>query len=162
MSIGVRVTIEDDTPIIRALSQLMLEGSRKAELLDDIGAALVSGASLRFVDQVSPDGDAWQQSFRAGQQGGETMRNTGRLMSSLSYNVIGDAVEYGTNLEYAHALHFGAVIKPVNGEYLTFKIGARWAKVKQVVLPSREFLGISDSDETEVLSIINRFLGQAA
>lgn len=161
MSIATRIEIADDTPIIQAMSQLMLEGSRKAELFDEIGAALVTGASLRFVDQVSPDGTPWKQSVRASQQGGDTMRNTGRLMSSLSHNVFGDAVEYGTNLEYAHVLHFGAVIKPVNGNYLTFKIGAIWARVKQVVLPSREFLGVSNDDETEVLSIINRFLGQA-
>jgi phage virion morphogenesis protein len=161
MSIVTRIEIADDTPIIRALSQLMLEGGQRAALFDAIGATLVDGASQRFRDGVDPDGVAWQQSLRAAEQSGQTLRDTGRLMSSLTYQSSRDGVEYGTNVKYAATLHFGAVIKPVNGNYLTFKIGARWAKVKQVVLPARPFLGVSKDDEVQVLKIIESFLGQA-
>ncbi len=162
MNVATRIEIADDTPIIQAMSQLLLEGSRKAEFMDSIGAALVSGASLRFPEGVDPDGMPWQQSIRAKEQGGETMRDKGRLMASLSHNVLSDdEVEYGTNLQYGHALHFGALIKPVNGNFLTFKIGARWVRVKQVLLPARPFLGVSKEDEIEVMNIINIFLGQA-
>lgn len=42
---------------------------------------------------------------------------------------------------YASTHEFGAVIKPVRGKYLTFKLPAgNWVKVQQVTIPARPYL----------------------
>jgi len=159
MSIAVRANISPDTTVLAALSQLALERDDKTSLLDEIGINLSENARVRFGDQVSPDGSTWVPSVRAKLQGGETLRDTGRLMGSITHIVSGDSVEYGTNVDYAAALHFGAEIKSVSGPYLTFKIpGGGWAKKKSVTLPARPFLGLSTEDNDMVIDVIGSFL----
>lgn len=158
MSLGVRINIPDDSAVLSALSQLALSGSDKTALLDEIGINLVENARLRFIDQTDPDGNPWKQSARAAAQGGETLRDTGRLMNSITHSVGSDFVEYGTNVAYAMPLHFGAEIRAVNAPYLKFKIAGRWANVKEVTLPARPFIGLSTEDEQLVVDIIETFL----
>lgn len=159
MSIGARVRIEPTDAILPALSRLALDRDDKSTLLDEIGINLSENARLRFGDQVAPDGNTWAPSVRAKLQGGETLRDTGRLMGSITHIVSGDSVEYGTNVDYAAALHFGAEIKSVSGPYLTFKIpGGGWVKKKSVTLPARPFLGLSTEDEDMVIDVIDSFL----
>ena len=152
------IRISDDAPVIKVLQALVLSPADKGQMLDDIGAELTESARSRFIEQVSPTGQPWLQSYRAINEGGQTLRDTGRLMNSLEHEVIGDSVFYGTNVEYAEPLHFGAVITAKNGGYLTFKTGLGFAKKKQVLLPPREFLGLSQSDEQSVLGIIQQFI----
>jgi hypothetical protein len=52
-------------------------------------------------------------------QGGETLRDTGRLMNSYTHNVLSNGVEVGTDVAYAPHLHYGATILPKNGQYIT-------------------------------------------
>lgn len=159
MSIGIRVQIDPDSGVLSALAKLALDRDDKTTLLDEIGINLAENARLRFTDQVDPDGQGWKPSLRAKAQGGETLRDTGRLMASITHAVSGDAVEYGTNLFYAPFLHFGADIKAVAKPYLTFKVpGGGWARKKEVTLPARPFLGLSDEDEQLVVDIIGNFL----
>ena len=159
MSLGVRIKIDADSGVLPALAKLALERDDKTALLDEIGINLTENARLRFGDQLSPDGQQWKPSLRAKLQGGETLRDTGRLMASITHRVAGDSVEYGTNVDYAPYLHFGADIKAVDGAYLTFKIpGGGWVSKKSVTLPPRPFLGLSTEDEETVISIIGSFL----
>lgn len=159
MSIAIRVQIAPDSGVLSALAKLALDSADKTSLLDEIGINLSENARLRFSDQVSPDGQPWKPSIRAKVQGGETLRDTGRLMASITHAVGGDSVEYGTNLEYAPFLHFGADIKAVAKPYLTFKIpGGGWARKKNVTLAPRPFLGLSGEDEQQVVDIIGNFL----
>jgi phage virion morphogenesis protein len=157
--IGVRVSVTQGT-VLEALGQLALAGGQKAELLDEIGISVAENTRLRFLDQEAPDGTPWVPSLRAKQQGGETMRDTGRLMNSISHAVAGDSVEVGTNVPYAYPLHFGAEIRAVNGPYLRFRAwpGGPWASKKTVTLPARPFLGITDEDATSIALVINNFL----
>lgn len=163
MSLGVRVHIDPDSAVTSALARLALDRHDKFALLDQIGITLSENARLRFGDQVSPDGTPWKPSFRAIAQGGETLRDTGVLMASITHQLLSaDAVEYGTNVPYATALHYGAEIKATNAPYLRFKIpGGGWARKKSVTLPAREFLGLSNEDEEQVVDIIDHFLRAA-
>lgn len=159
MSLGVRIKIDADSGVLPALAKLALERDDKTALLDEIGVNLTENARLRFGDQLSPDGQKWQPSLRAKLQGGETLRDTGRLMASLTHKVNGESVEYGTNVDYAPYLHFGAQIKAVDGAYLNFKVpGGGWVNKKSVVLPARPFLGLSTEDEETVINVIGSFL----
>lgn len=160
MALGVRVTVADDGPVRAALARLALEPDDKSALMDDIGITLSENARLRFIDQVTPSGAPWVPSIRAQVQGGETLRDTGVLMNSITHALIGaDAVEYGTNVPYAMPLHYGATIRATNAPFLMFPLaGGGFARKKEVTLPSREFLGLSAEDEEAVIDVINNFL----
>ena len=158
MSIGVRITVKDGRALA-AMAQLTLTSDNKAKLFDEIGSSLAESARTRFIDQVGPDGQPWKPSIRAMTQGGETMRDKGLLMNSITHIVLADGVEYGTNVPYATPLHFGAEIRAVNGPFLRFKIaGGGWVSRKAVTLPARPFLGINADDEQTISDIINDFL----
>ena len=160
MSLGVRVHIDPDSAVTSALARLALDRDDKFALLDQIGITLSENARLRFGDQVSPDGAPWKPSFRAIAQGGETLRDTGVLMNSITHQILGaDAVEYGTNVPYATAMHYGAHIKATNAPYLSFKVpGFGWVKKKEVNIEGRPFLGLSNEDEQQVVDVIDHFL----
>jgi len=158
MSIAVRAIVKPGT-VLEAMTKLGLAPGDKRDLLDQIGIGLAENTRLRFSDGVSPDGEAWVQSLRAKLQGGETMRDTGALMNSISHFVGTDFVEVGTNIPYGPWLHFGAVIQAKNGEYLRFRVpGGAWASKREVTLPARPWLGISEDDEEEIVDIITAFL----
>ena len=76
----------------------------------------------------------------------------------MQFVVGGNRVEVGTNVEYARFLHEGATIKAKSANYLTFRIGNRWAKKKEVMLPARPILGFSGQDTQTVIDIINNFM----
>jgi len=159
--IGVRVAVKQGS-VLEALGRLALDRADKREMLDQMGITVAENTRLRFLDGESPEGEPWEESLRVKLQGGETMRDTGVLMNSITHVIIGDsAVEIGTNVPYAHPLHFGATIRAVNGPYLRFQVarGGPWASKKVVVLPARPFLGITDEDAREFVTIINLFLG---
>lgn len=160
MAIGVRVQIPQDSAVIAALSKLALDKDDKSALMDEIGITLSENARLRFVDQVTPSGEPWKPSYRAQVQGGETLRDTGVLMASITHQLISaDAVEYGTNVPYAMPLHYGAHIVAKNAPFLMFPMaGGGFARKKEVTLPAREFLGLSAEDEEQVVDIIGNFL----
>ena len=160
MSIGVRITTTDGRALA-AMAQLMMTADNKARLFDEIGHALVESTRMRFVDQTGPDGQPWEPSIRARTQGGETLRDKGLLMNSITHSVLSDGVEYGTNVPYAGPLHFGAEIRPVNGPFLRFKMpGGGWVSKRAVTLPARPFLGLNADDEQAIGDIINTFLQQ--
>lgn len=157
MGLSVRVGIKEDK-ILEALARLVLDPDDTHDVLDSIGFALSESTRLRFIDQESPDGVPWVPSLRAIAQNGETLRDTGVLMNSITHLVQGDTVEIGTNVPYAVPLQEGALIRAKNGPYLTFRTPLGWAKKASVTLPSRPYIGISDEDATEVIDIINAFL----
>ena len=160
MALGVRVEVADDGPVRAALARLALDPGDKSALLDDIGITLSENARLRFGDQVTPSGERWVPSIRAQLQNGETLRDTGVLMASITHALIGtDAVEYGTNVPYALPLHYGATVRATNAPFLMFRIaGGGFVRKKEVTLPAREFLGVSTEDEEQVIELINNFL----
>jgi phage gpG-like protein len=155
------VTIHaDSSPIEAVLKQLGSFDSLKDQLFDEIGAGLESSVQNRFLTGTDVDGNPWKISWRARMQGGETLRDTGRLMNSYTYNVLSNGVEVGTNVEYAPYLHFGATILPKNGQYITFAVGGQYRKVKQSVLPPRTQLGINAEDEVMILDIVGSFIDE--
>lgn len=159
MSLGVKVHIDPTQPVIQALAHLALDRADKHELMDEIGVNLSESARLRFSDQHDPDGNPWEPSLRAKTQGGETLRDTGRLQASIAHVPSQDSVEYGTNVLYGKFMHFGGMITAKSAPYLKFRIpGIGWASKKTVKIPARPFLGLSGDDEQQVINIIDGFL----
>ena len=155
------ITIQaDSSPIEAVLKQLGSFDSLKAQLFDEIGAGLVKSIQHRFLTGTGVDGNPWKISWRARMQGGETLRDTGRLMNSYTHNVLSSGVEVGTDVAYAPHLHYGATILPKNGQYITFAVGGQYRKVKQSILPPRTQLGLDAEDEVMVLDIVGSFIDE--
>ena len=155
------ITIQaDSSPIEAILNQLGNFESLKNQLFDEIGAGLVDSVQHRFLTGTDVDGNPWKISWRARMQGGETLRDTNRLMNSYTHNVLSSGVEVGTDVAYAPHLHYGATILPKNGQYITFAVGGQYRKVKQSVLPPRTQLGINAEDEVMILDIVGSFIDE--
>ena len=155
------ITIQaDSSPIEAVLKQLGNFESLKNQLFDEIGAGLVDSVQHRFLTGTDVDGNPWKISWRARMQGGETLRDTNRLMNSYTHNVLSSGVEVGTDVAYAPHLHYGATILPKNGQYITFAVGGQYRKVKQSVLPPRTQLGINAEDEVMILDIVGSFIDE--
>ncbi|MEB6678230.1 phage virion morphogenesis protein [Acinetobacter lwoffii] len=155
------ITIQaDSSPIEAVLKQLGSFDSLKSQLFDEIGAGLVDSVQHRFLTGTDVNGNPWKISWRARMQGGETLRDTGRLMNSYTHNVLSSGVEVGTDVAYAPHLHYGATILPKNGQYITFAVGGQYRKVKQSILPPRTQLGLDAEDEVMVLDIVGSFIDE--
>lgn len=156
MPVAITIKAENESPVLKMFEHLI--GYDKKAMFDEIGAYGVSSTQLRFVDQSDVDGNPWKQSWRAKLQNGQTLRDKGLLMNSLTHNSFENGVEWGTNIEYAIPMHFGSHILPKTGQYLVFNVAGNWRKVKEVTNPPRSFLGINQDDDEEILDIIGRHL----
>jgi phage gpG-like protein len=160
MSLSVRVNVQGDGSVAQALSKLTLSNTDKTQLFSEIGVNLVENARLRFVDEQAPDGTTWQKSYRAVDQGGATLRDTGVLLASLTHALLPEGVEYGTNVPYAAGLHFGVTIQAKNKPFLMFKTGRGFVRKKEVTIPPRPFVGLDKGDEELVVNLISEFLNR--
>ena len=120
-----------------------------------MGEALVSNAHLRFVDEKSPSGEVWKKGYK---KSGQTLSNTARLSSSITYKASKKHVEVGTNVIYAAIHQFGGKIKAKKKNFLKFNINGKWSQKKVVVIPKREFIGISGDDKEDIINIFKNTL----
>lgn len=166
-----RIVIDvDDHGAIRGVRRLVqrLENPRPA--FAEIGSRLVASTIRRLETGRGPGGVPWKKSERAIREGGQTLTDSARLRSSITYNVLTDGVEVGTNVIYAAIHQLGGrtpprVIRPRNKRALYWP-GARHP-VRSVnhpgsVIPARPFLGVDAGDEAAIERIIARHLGLAA
>lgn len=159
MSIAVSIQVKSDS-VLEVLSRLTLDNDTKHELLDLIGINESENTRLRFHDQQGPDGTPWEPSLRVKLNGGDTLRDTGRLMNSITHRTGSDQVEIGTNVLYAAMMHGGGTIRATGDGYLKFRVAPGvWASKKSVTIPGRPFLGLDeDGGEKEVIDLIDEFL----
>ncbi|RZG81819.1 phage virion morphogenesis protein [Acinetobacter sp. WCHAc060033] len=145
-------------------------------MLADMGEFLTSSSQDRFRTSTAPDGSKWQansQNTYLSLLGNKHSDDDGKLnakginrvaskkplvqsnnlMNSIHYQISGNLLLVGSNLIYAATHQFGATIKAKNAKSLSWKVGDQSIFVKQVVIPAREYLGISLADETELYAI---------
>ena len=123
--------------IIRRLGALYFDSQKMQKFSRLVGAEMVNQTEERFYNQHSPDRQPWLPSKRALEQGGKTLRDTSRLLSSLTYIALPDGVKWGTNVVYAKAMHYGLPYRNVT---------------------PRPYMGMNDDDRASVLNIINRIM----
>lgn len=127
---------------------------------EEIGEALVSSTQKRFEDEKSPDGKSWEKSIRAKEESGQTLTDSSRLKTSITYKAKPEGVAVGTNVRYASVHQEGMTIK-AKGKFLKFAVGKGFAQVKQVKIPARPFIGISSDDQTEIKAIVTQHIKEA-
>lgn len=75
-----------DKAMLKAAQKL---GNKQA-LLDSVGEALVSGTLARFDAEEDPEGNKWEPSRRAQEEGGKTLSDTAILRRSVEYATTGE------------------------------------------------------------------------
>ena len=162
MADNISVGIDGERKIFEWLEKLKAAAANNSPIWRKIGLTLQDGVLDSFDAERSPDGKAWQKSWRASLQGGKSLQNTGRLRDSIQLVVNGSDIAVGTNVIYAKTHQFGATIRAKNGKYLTFKGAGSWAKVQSVSIPARPFLGLSQVTEGKIIDLIKDYLTDAS
>jgi phage gpG-like protein len=131
--------------------------------MQDIGEALVASTEKRFKDGTSPAGLPWAPKSPTTLAAYSARRlradprplfgPSGILSTTIFYDVApdGSSVEVGSNRIYSAVMQFGAA-KGAFGQ--TSKGGSiPWGNI-----PARPYLGLSQSDESEIVATINEWL----
>ena len=113
---------------VKSLIEGMQRRGHKAEpVLRQYGGYMREMVLEHFAKGMGPTGP-WKEGRRAGDQGGKTLYDTGRLAGSISGqgSLISSDVEVrlGTRVKYARIHQEGGVIKPVNAKWLTVPVEA--------------------------------------
>lgn len=176
----------DAKELIDGLARLERVSADPGGAFPAIGAHFVFSTQRNIELEHSPEGKRWPRlsprtaakRVGKGRRGFDHMlRVTNRLYQSISYNVLPDGVEWGSNLVYARIHQLGGVIDmPARRGSVTLKrirqkgggIRSRFARTgakggelrevsirgHQVRIPARPYLGISAFDREEVTEII--------
>lgn len=159
---GVRIEIDDAT-VKAGLGRLAALGQDLRPILQAIGARLVANTLARFEQGRDPFGLPWKTSRRAERQHGQTLIDSGRLRTSITFRLPSPtSLEVGTNVKYAATHQFGATIRARTKKGLRFKIpGVGWRTAREVTIPPRPFLGFGPDDFDDVSDILARHLRAA-
>lgn len=154
-----------DQPILTALQEAKAKLQDLTPIMRNIGIFVQASTKRRFTEEISPSGTPWKKSRRAKEQGGQTLSDTGRLRNSITFLAGKDSVAIGTSVPYGKYHQFGTapyVILPKSKKVLKFTIGGKVIFAKRVNhtgLPKREFLGLSEQDKTQIISLVKSYLG---
>ncbi len=124
----------------------------RGEALDAVGAELESQTRRRIESEKSgPEGGRWANwskghaRTRHGNQ--SLLQGSGALLDSIRNEVVGDAVEAGSNVVYAAAHQCGLDISILSTG-------------RRVTIPARPFLGLSAENEADILEVVNDWLAR--
>ena len=141
LDIQLQISIADE---VKA-AFLKLQGTLQdlTPVFRDIGESMLNVTRERFNTQTAPDGTPWKPLSPAyalvkKQNVAQILTLYGRLRGTLTYQAGPKEVRIGTPLVYGATHQFGR--------------GA---------IPARPFLGLSQSDEQELLDILNDHLSRA-
>lgn len=174
MSISVQVRHTEELKQYERLVESLGNPSYKRELLESIGSVAESQTRRRISEEkTAPDGTPWQdwsdgyEKTRHGNQ--SLLQGDGGLLDSIQFYVSGNKVHVGSSLAYAVA-HQNGFSGTVNVPAHTRRITQAFGKVlsfpvyqnvgaftRAMVIPQREFLGLSDDNKTELLDVIGDF-----
>lgn len=132
---------------------------------DAIGIAMVTATRQRFQRGVTPEGQAWPPSQRVLKHGGKTLIDTGRLWNSIVAHVVGNSVEWGSNIIYAAIHQYGGTIEHYARSQKAYRrvadgvLSAHFVKASKANfvswatigahsthIPARPYLGVNDDD----------------
>lgn len=150
----------DDARLMTSLRRMMAAAAHPQTAMLEIAALGESSTRMRFRAQTGPDGQKWKKGWK---KSGRTLTKDGHLSGSVSSRATSSEATWGVNRVYAAIHQFGGVIKPKTKKALRFRIaGGGFVTAKQVTMPARPFLGISDDDRDEILHILRKHYGGGA
>ncbi|WDR00748.1 phage virion morphogenesis protein [Devosia sp. J2-20] len=187
---GVSFSI-DDSDALDALGRIERAASNPVEAFHRLGAHFVFSTHRAFETETGPDGRKWKplsprtaaKRVGRGRRRGfdHILRLSGRLQQSVSYDVLPNGLEWGSNLAYARIHQLGGTItmpartatvhlKNIRRKGNRFvRPGTKNAQSRvaaiaghKVNMPARPFLGISAYDREQVPLIIADYLREEA
>lgn len=146
---SIKITTQGDRAISEVLQQLLEQSQDLTPALNDIGEYLLETHQQRFIEQQTPDGTPWEPlsptTLARKRRGDRILTEEGNLANNLRYQLTNDGLEFGSNEEYAAMHQFGGTTSP-------------FSMMPNQEIPAREFLGIADEDEQQILRILSAFL----
>lgn len=143
-----------EQPVTDAFNRLLQLGANPSSTLDAVGRSLITNIQSGFRNSVSPYGQKWEKPKH---RSGSPLLDSGKLIVSIDYRLVGNAVEIGTNMRYAKLHQFGGTIKPKNRQALFFMLGDKKVFARQVTVPARPFMpteGLPDSWRDDVAAVV--------
>ena len=139
------ITINANTDTIeRAITDLISKGDDLTAPMKSIGEEMVNRTQQRFRDKEAPDGTPWAPNSPVTEKrkghGRVLEGESKQLAKQFSYSASSEGVEWGSLMVYAAMQNFGGT----KAEFPHL-----WGDI-----PSREFIGLNDDDEDEVLGIL--------
>lgn len=139
----------NDHAVQAALNSLLTKAGSLKEALDEVGDYLIVSTRERFDTKTAPDGTKWQANSALTQflkgRNDPLIGESDALKLELRYNASRNNLEFGSTMEYAAMQHFGGKTSPRS-------------KYPSTTIPARPFVGLSESDEMEVLDIVRDYL----
>lgn len=151
----IRIELKADE-VDAALTLLVASMSDLTPVMQEIGDFLLASTEARYDKGVSPDGAAWAPKspatlarYAKGEDAVDPrpLFKTGTMRRTLSYEAGADSVLIGSNAIQAAMMQFGAA-KGALGPT------SPWGDI-----PARPYLGLSESDETGIVRIVEDWLG---
>lgn len=169
----IRIDITSDT-LTPALQRLVDSLGERSSLMLNVSEIMLAAVQENFIQGGRP---AWLDTAR----GGQILRKSGRLFSSIQSSSNNNQALVGTNVVYAAIHNFGGEVKRKAGTTDTyhsvgkdgsFKKGfARRSKANFAMthnrkassfnMPQREFMHLTPNDENEIVDAINDYLHRA-
>lgn len=171
---AVTVTGLEELDRYQHLINTLGDPKHKVELLNTLGALVESQTRRRIAnEQTSPDGrawDDWSDAYAKTRHGNQSLlQGDGDLLDSIQYIVERNQVRIGSPLPYSGVHqegYSGAVqvaahtrlITQAFGKALAFPVyQSVSAFTRMMNIPQREFLGLSNENQTEVYATIGNF-----
>lgn len=157
---AVSIRIDSNLPQVERLFKAIRQlGANPRPILQDIAFLGENSTRARFRSQTGPDGQRWKPSLRAQLAGGKTLTKDGHLGDSIASQADDQEAAWGTNRVYAAIHQFGGIVRAKGSGGLRFNIpGIGWRNKRQVQIPARPFLGLSDSDRQDILDLVGDHL----
>jgi len=128
----------------RAIQDLINKGVDLTAPMKSIGEEMINRTQQRFRDKEAPDGTPWADNSPVTEKrkghGRVLEGESNELAKQFSYSAASNSVEWGSLMVYAAMMNWGGT----KAEFPHL-----WGDI-----PGREFIGLNDDDEDEVLAIL--------
>lgn len=155
MSVSLRIEASELEALIQYLDPLV--DFEPSELMSAV-ALLGENQTRRRIEseKTAPDGTPWLPNV----EGTSILLRSGRnLRDSVASTSSPSEAVWGASWEFAHIHQGGATITPKKASALVFALGGRAVRAKQVTIPARPFVGLSEDNREELKELVTDFLG---
>lgn len=121
----------DDSRAVARIKRLQAAAADMTPLFQTVGAGVLSNVQLGFKRSQSPYGEAWRPLKK---RVGQPLRDTGRLLRSMTQVADKTGVTVGTGVRYA-AIH---------------QFGGKAGRGRKVTIPARTFFPLTPSGDTKL------------
>ncbi|WP_208436004.1 phage virion morphogenesis protein [Bartonella phoceensis] len=135
--------------------------SSMGSLAQGVGRLIQESTRRRIQsEKTSPYGEKWKRNYARS----SILYASGALSRSIDMVASPEKVVVGSGLVYARIHQLGGVIRPKNASALRFCLSSgkahRFICVRQVTMPARPYLGLSEHNKVEIVKAAEDWLGR--